>query len=335
MKKIVGILSAAAVLAASVFAADVSAAIKFNGSLFDVKFAENAKPQFIKVEEPKAQKGHGQTGIDLNVSTDKAGASLIIGNGYGGTPTTSYQGYKLWVKPVDAIKINLGNLDYCLNKESIDYAGCLNGAGDSGLSADITVSGLTINLILNPGINKNWYDGEVLGNTAVMVKYGADFGTIGAAWIGAPDTEAEVKKSFATNTLSVGYSNTFGGVSMFADAALIITDKLTNVKADAFAKGNVDAFGYAAYVDFDFDVVSSKVSGVQAKAKLTYALDSFTPYLYVKNGNILADKFLMTVKPGVTFNIGAASVDIAADFTISAEKGGSALSVPFGVSMGF
>ena len=37
MKKIVGILSAAAVLAASVFALDASAAIKFNGSLFDVK----------------------------------------------------------------------------------------------------------------------------------------------------------------------------------------------------------------------------------------------------------------------------------------------------------
>ena len=77
MKKIVGILSAAAVLAASVFALDASAAIKFNGSLFDVNFAENAKPKFIKVEEPKAQKGHGQTGIDLNVSTDKAGASLM------------------------------------------------------------------------------------------------------------------------------------------------------------------------------------------------------------------------------------------------------------------
>ncbi len=333
MKKIVGILSAAAVLAASVFALDASAAIKFNGSLFDVNFAENARPKFIKVEEPKAQKGHGQTGIDLNVSTDKAGASLIIGNGYGGNNDISYQGYKLWVKPIDAIKINLGNLDYCLNKESIDYAGCINGTAESGLSADISVSGLTINLILNPGLNKNWFDGEIFGNTAAMVKYGADFGTIGAAWIGEPDTTA--KKSFAKNTLSVGYSNTFGGVSMFADAALIVTDKLTNVKADAFAKGNVDAFGYAAYVDFDLDVVSSKVSGVQAKAELTYALDSFTPYLYVKNENVLADKFKMTVKPGVRFNIGAASVDIAADFTISAKKGDSALSVPFGVSMGF
>ena len=35
MKKIVGILSAAAVLAASVFAADVSAGVRLEGSLFN------------------------------------------------------------------------------------------------------------------------------------------------------------------------------------------------------------------------------------------------------------------------------------------------------------
>ena len=359
MKKIVGILAGAAVLASSVFALDASAAIKFNGSLFDLSFADGAKPTAIKLEEPKAQKGHGQTGIDLNVSTDLAGATLIIGNGYGGNNNISYQGYKLWVKPADAVKVNFGMLDYCLNKESIDYAGCINGTGSEGIAADITVNALTINLILNPGFNNPWFDGSVIGNTAVMAKYAADFGTIGVAFIGEPQKAVAAKaasfkfdeatgtikavpavaaaegKSFAKNTISVGYSNNFDAVSMFADVAMVLTTELTNIKADAFAKGSVDAFSYAAYADFDFDVKASKVDAIDAKAKLSYALDACTPYLYVKGDNIQKDVEI-TVKPGVNFNIGAAGVEIAAEVKIpTAEGAKGSLSVPFGVNLGF
>lgn len=295
MKKIVGILAAVA-MAASLFAVDISAALKFNGSLFDMTFADGAKPSALTLKHPEGRKPWGQTGIDLNVSADKAGATMSIEN------TGSICDYKMWIQPIDALKINFGSLDYCLNKESIDYAGCLNGAGSQGIAADITAGGFTLNLIFNPGYGNAWFDGTTVKNTAVMAKYGADFGTIGLAWI----AEAVETKSFGKNTISVGYSNNFNGISMFVDAAMILGTSLSNIKADLFVKGNADAFGYAAYVDFDFDAVNSKVASVGAKAKLTYALDACTPYLYVKAANVLANPFEMTIKPGV--KIGRAHV---------------------------
>ncbi len=339
MKKIITAVAAVA-MAASAFAVDFSAAIKMNGSLFDMTFVEGAKPSALKLEQPKAQKGHGQTGIDLNVSADKAGASLNIGNGYGGTSTLAYQGYKLWVSPVDGVKLNLGGLDYNLNKESLDYAGCINGTGSEGFGLDVSVAGFTANVVLNPGFGKSWIDNGVVGSTAVYAKYNAGAaGTIGLAWLGTPE-----EKSFENNTISLGYSNAFGPVSMFADVALDLQSgekALKDVKADLFVKANVDAFGVAAYIVTTIDP-NKEADGVSlgAKAKLSYNLGAATPYLYVKAPNFLGKPYQMEIKPGVNFNIGAAGCEVAVDIQNLHDKDKNPncdwkVSVPFGVSLSF
>lgn len=327
MKKIVGILAAAA-MAGSLFAVDMSAALKFNGSIFN-----SADKTVMSLEQPKAQKGHGQTGIDLTVSADKAGATLILGNGYSGKNAVNYEGFKMWVQPADFLKINLGELDYCLNKESIDYAGCINGAGSQGFAFDVTpVDGLTINAVLNPGYAAWMTDGNV-GNTAVYAKYATGAGTFGAAWVKAdvqygPEGS---KVTYADNLVSLGYSNNFNGVDVFADASILLLDEVTGIKADLFVKGNADAFGYAVYVDFDQNNTAD-TTAVGAKGKFTYNMGSCTPYVYVKCENFMADAFKMTLKPGVNFNIGAAGVEIAADVTIADT---TTVNVPFGISLNF
>ncbi|MCQ2582948.1 MAG: hypothetical protein MJ160_03475 [Treponema sp.] len=313
MKKIVGILAAAA-MAGSLFAVDMSAALKFNGSIFN-----SADKTVMSLEQPKAQKGHGQTGIDLTVSADKAGATLILGNGYGGGNSVNYEGFKMWVQPADFLKINLGELDYCLNKESIDYAGCLNGAGGQGFGIDITpVDGLTLNVVLNPGYGAWMTDGAAEG-TNVYAKYATDAGTFGVAYLGS--------NNFADNKVSASYSNNFSGVDMFADFAYGIEAKAIN--ADLFVKGNADAFGYAVYVDFGY---VADTASLGAKGKFTYNMGSCTPYVYVKCANFMADPFAMTLKPGVNFNIGAAGVEIAADVSIGST---TSVNIPFGISLNF
>lgn len=328
MKKIVGILAAAA-MAGSLFAVDMSAALKFNGSIFN-----SADKTVMSLEQPKAQKGHGQTGIDLTVSADKAGATLILGNGYSGGNSVNYEGFKMWVQPADFLKINLGELDYCLNKESIDYAGCINGAGSQGFAFDITpVDGLTINAVLNPGYAAWMTDGNV-GNTAVYAKYATGAGTFGAAWIMKAgyvddDDNPATPKVYVKegNTVSASYSNNFSGVDMFADFAYGIDAEAIN--ADLFVKGNADAFGYAVYVDFGY---VADTASLGAKGKFTYNMGSCTPYVYVKCANVMADSFAMTLKPGVNFNIGAAGVEIAADVSIGST---TSVNVPFGISLNF
>lgn len=312
MKKIVGILAAVA-MAGSLFAVDMSAALKFNGTLFN-----STDKSALTLKAPEGRKPWGQTGIDLNVSADKAGATMNIDNA--GTVV----GYKMYVQPIDAVKINLGDLDYCLNKESIDWSGCINGAGGKGFGIDITpVAGLTLNVVLNPEYGNAWFKDSKVGNTNVYAKFASDAGTFGAALLSS--------ENFKKNTISAGYSNNIAGVNMFADVAFVLADELTNIKADLFANGSVDAFGYACYVDFDQDMSAEKTA-IGAKAKFTYNVGSCTPYLYVKCANVMADSFAMTVKPGVNFNIGAAGVEIAADISI-ADK--TTVTVPFGVSVNF
>lgn len=352
MKKIITAVAAVA-MAASVFAVDFSAAIKMNGSLFDMKFVEGAKPSALKLQEPKARKPHGQTGIDLNVSGDKAGAAIFIGNGYGGSSALAYQDFQLWLKPVDMVKINLGALDYCINKESIDYAGCINGMGAWGFALDITpVDGLAINLLANS--NKGLYSGSPwlnagkVGTTGAFVKYSADFGTLGVAAVyGTTNADTTVPNYDKVLALSTGYSGNFNPISLFADftADLDLAEGAANVlkdlKADLFVKASVDAFGFAAYVDTTIDP-NVKKDGVSlgAKAKVSYNLGSATPYLYVKCPNVMDETFQMEIKPGVNFNIGAAGCEVAVDIQNIYDKDNNAkcdwsLSVPFGITLSF
>ncbi len=309
---------AAVAMAASMFAVDISAQLKFDGSLLDMSFDDASKASAIKVNTPSGRKPWDGTGIDLNVSADKAGAAINI------DATGTVVGRSMWCKPADAVTLKLGDLDYSINKESIDWAGSLNAAGSNGVAADIAAGGLTINLLLNPGYDTAWFANKKVNDTAAYVKYGADFGTIGFAWIGTG--------AMKNHTISAGYNGTFGGVNLFTDAAFVMADKQKNVKADLFVKGAADAFGYAAYADFDFDINKSDVAGVSAKTKLTYALDGCTMYLYLKDANLLAKDFAMTVKPGVNFNIGSAAVEVAAAFDIAKT---TKLSVPFNVKLGF
>ena len=118
MKKIVGILSAAAVLAASVFAADVSAKVKLTGSLLN--YADDDFTA-LKLNNHAA---HGwEPLMSMGVSTDNAGATVKIknlnewGSGEGLTDTS----WNIWFKAFDLVKVNMGQISGSLNQETIDY----------------------------------------------------------------------------------------------------------------------------------------------------------------------------------------------------------------------
>ena len=76
MKKIVGILAAAAI-ATSVFAADVSAKVQLEGNLF--KFNADKSISAFDIGKPSAQTWNPI--FDLAVSNDKAGAKFRVATG--------------------------------------------------------------------------------------------------------------------------------------------------------------------------------------------------------------------------------------------------------------
>ena len=67
-------------------------------------------------------------------------------------------------------------------------------------------------------------------------------------------------------------------------------------------------------------------------AKLSYKLDPGTVYLYFKDGDLMAEEFGCTIKPGFTGNVGIMSYEIAAQFDVSKKVN---ISVPVNFKVNF
>ena len=123
MKKIVGILAAAAVLATSVFAADVSAKVKLDGKLLNVDTTKE-KDGVSAVSIGHNTDESWNPVLNMAVSGDNYGASVgfYIGKWDYGEDPSKWQGWnhgygaglkecKIWFKPIDVLKFDVGRID--------------------------------------------------------------------------------------------------------------------------------------------------------------------------------------------------------------------------------
>ena len=243
MKKIVGILAAAAVLATSVFAADVSAKVKLDGNLLNVdgtKEKDGLSAVMIKHNTDESW----NPVLSMAVSGDNYGASVgfYIGKWDATKMGDSNHGYgvglkewKIWFKPIDVLKFNIGRIDASLNTDSIDYDTRVYNYDEWGYQAELAIDAFTLNLGFHMDQGESWLWQEAveakdatgniltdaLGNKIYETKthvrglglkaaYAADFGTIIAL--------ADFKDTFETIFVGAGYNNQFGDLRLFVDA---------------------------------------------------------------------------------------------------------------------
>jgi hypothetical protein len=179
MKKIVGILAAAAI-ATSVFAADVSASTKIKGALFSY---DNAKT-FTLLKEGNDSHDYAQPNMTFSVSDDKAGATVKLSTD-GGDKAVKLTTQTIWFKPVDAFKVTAGNFDVALNKEQIKWTDSVTGLGGNGILLSVAVEGFGLDIGFDCNEN-NWFtkedgkDDPAIRDWFIKGAYTADFGTIGA-----------------------------------------------------------------------------------------------------------------------------------------------------------
>ncbi len=114
MKKIVGILAAAAV-AASAFAADVSASTKIGGRLFNY---EGNTVKFLT--EKNDSHDYANPNMTFSISDEKAGATVKLTTD-GDKKNVAMTTQTIWFKPIDALKITVGNFDIAKNQKTINY----------------------------------------------------------------------------------------------------------------------------------------------------------------------------------------------------------------------
>ena len=322
MKKIIGIMAVAA-MATSMFAADISAGTKIKGTLFQYKGSEES---ISVLGQGNDSHDYANPNFVMSIGDDKAGAKVNITTD-GNTTTTAMTAQTIWFKPIDALKITVGNYDVALNKETIDWTQSFTGLGGNGYLVSVNVAGVAIDLGLNEGnggafwMTKGKEGDPSIANFFFKVGYSADFGNIGAylafnkkqdpkaTWeitCGKYDLAEPMSSTIKQMDFGVGYKNTFAPVTMFVNVVGHMEKKFEWIRPEVFASGNVDAFGFSAfvapiiYVDGDLN----KDAECEIVAKLTYAMDACTPYVYFKDANILAKDFACTIKAGATGNCG-------------------------------
>ena len=331
MKKIVGILSAAAILAASVFAADVSAKVKLDGSLFNLNADKSINA--LKIEHANSESWNPVIAMSVNGDVAGAETSLYIGklitptgeNGEGFFDwnkgyTLGIKTFKIWFSPLDGLKVNLGNVETNLNQETINSSKTDSGVVSEGFGISYNKDAIGIDLILAPGWGNNWFskaDGQDASVAETYFKFqynGGDIGTINAMF--------DAKDTFKTLKFGAGYKNTFSGITVFENVlGYVGNEKFTKVRSETFASGNVDALSWAVWLPVDINLGDKVTVGVGTIAKATYNAGPCSIYLYLEAADWLANNLAkgsaITVKPGVTGNVGTMSYEVAVETKIN------------------
>jgi hypothetical protein len=339
MKKIVGILSAAAVLATSVFAADVSASTKINGKLFayENEYTKDGKlvPQATKIfTENNDSHDYANPNMTFSVSDDKAGATVKLTTD-GGNKEVKLTTQTIWFKPVDALKITVGNFDQALNKEQIKWTESAANLGGNGLLLSINAEGFGLDFGLEKANGKDWFtkkDGEddpTILPFFIKAGYSADFGSIagfvdfnhsgrdkiyaGHDYLFGGYGEAKfTPKDGAVSDIffGAGYNNTFDGINVFVNVLGYMCDKFEWVRPEAYVAGSADALSYKLFVaptiflDSDYKDANDKSLDLQVLAYAQYALDATTVYARFDDVNVLAKKFTSEIRLGATGSVG-------------------------------
>ena len=159
----------------------------------------------------------------------------------------------------------------------------------------------------------------------LYAQYAADFGTISAMF--------DFAENFKKITIAAGYKNTFGDITMFADAAVELVENANEFKVDADVVYAKDALNAQAYVLFTapFEGIAKETIGLVTLAKVSYNMGAFTPYLQFSDDNIFASDFACQIKPGVTGSVGIMNYEVAVQFDI-AKKVKIAVPVNFAVN---
>jgi hypothetical protein len=176
MKKIVGILGAAVMLASSVFAADMAAKVYMTGNVAGRTFKEDATEDYFWNLAKQDQKDADALVISTN--GDKSGANFQFWYNYDGSGSANLvvRSTNLWFKPIDMVKVTVGDLSVGTYKEMIDWwkvavgnsASAHNSWGTggrwssyatveaAGLNVEVTpISGLTVSAGIAPGAGNN------------------------------------------------------------------------------------------------------------------------------------------------------------------------------------
>jgi len=347
MKKIVGILAVAAI-ATSLFAVDINAHVEIEGSIIG---QSGDGVGFMKVK--KLDPTQDQPNFTMSVTGDNSGAQLM---NYAGTDAhdvvdSSFVEWNLWFKPIDSLKVTVGNYEYKLNNPHFGWWHSLFTLPDYGVAFDFNSGAFSATLAL--GQNNTdvwtadpwkysygtfWFDStkegfDKIGNFEAIFTYDlGDAGNIKAAigkGVRVCPHGFSINNAWKRTNLAfaAGYSNQpWGKTGYFIDVAGVMAKdgdslKFNELDSQMYFEYHMDAL--AVYiincVAFAPDAEKKFKDGFELKVQ--YAINSLTPYLQIDGYSIMDKK--MSIKPHVGGSFGSVSYDIGFDLGLDFNEGGS------------
>ena len=348
MKKIVGIIAALA-MAGAVFAVDIAAHIQLDGAILGQNGDGVGFLQLKKLDPTQ-----DQPNFTMSVADDVAGAQMMH---YAGTDghdilDSSFVEWNIWFKPIDSLKITLGNYEYKLNNPHFGWWHSLFTLPDYGVAVDYTAGDFSASLLFgqnnanvwsadpwNYAFGTFWFDStkekafDKIGNFEAIVTYNlGDAGNIKAAFgkgVRVCPHGFSINNAWKRTDLAfaAGYSNQpWGKTGYFVDVAGVM-------KKDAEGNLKFNELDSQMYFEFHQDTLAIYLINCVAYApdaekkfkdgfefKVEYKLDSITPYFQAIGYDIMNKK--LEVKPAVGGKVGPVSYDIGVDVNLDFNEGG-------------
>jgi hypothetical protein len=366
MKKIIGILLAGA-LVTSAFAADFNSVVKMSGDIIngtiDITPADGTDGSAFGALKLNKGVVDNNDFLTTSFNGDKAGASFNITLDDRAVKVNSV---KLWIQPIDMLKITFGDQNWeAWNETTYSYGrkdawfGDWYGEGDgTGFDFLLTpIAGFEFNLGFKPGWDGTWLSASVGNCDAKSWNIGvkADLNSYIDFPIAAIlnfKNEAKYNGSWKRQyTAGVQYN----GSPLYAHVVVRLGEKPVDgtlidrsMVIDNAFKFSADAFTawLSVPVLIDLDATPAKNdSGLGYVFKAQYALGAATPYLKLSDtGAKKFSDFAFTpnIELGVDFSVGSCSMNIAAKTTVpSIDKttglpaGNLGWSIPFSAKVSF
>ena len=337
---------AVAAMATSMFAADVTAQVKLSTKLFDDKK--------VLTTPESAGWDDNNTYMKMSVASDNVGAEIHLSK-----EDVSLYGLSLWFKPVDTVKVTVGNNTAgTITKGTFAWwAQSAKIENQMGIKAEVNVGSLGLEFLVAD--NKSTDEKEAFLN---FNKSGYDmlspFWLAGKYSLGSAGTiQAFVTKGAEINAYGVGgWKNSMNDCALaFGVAYDHMPWQQTGFYGDVLVNFAKDGNG------LKFDEVAGQIGGQYCAnglavrlvglyaygnkygttkfdavfvAKASYAIDAYTPYLQLL-GNGIMDKSL-TAEIGVDFNVGSCAINAAVNIPMSFDKmGETKVTVPVSFTVAF
>jgi len=313
MKKILAIVSMAAMVAGAAFAADVSASVYMTGSLLNVATGDTTTIKALTVNK---QDQKDSDALIFNYAGESAGAHFQGWYNFAGEGSDALvvRSASLWFKPVDAVKVSVGNVGSYGYTERTNWWKAITGASaaqfagwdhkysnyigveNTGVLAEITVDKLYATVGFTPDAG-NWFFTKA-DDTTSYAAYGVTAQYTIADNIGAIVGWRDEGKD-TTKILSIGanYGPYSGPFYQFVNARLYFDDHNNAYGSDDDGEGfglrgiGIDNWGFvtagALTVEYRVPVTvrgfmvpsgSTDPSFLTYQVKAKYALSNCTPY---------------------------------------------------------